>query len=67
MCRYSNLFQFAFQVNDVGGSMVVHVFGAYFGLAVSRMLCIGRSAHSTSSNEGSKYSSDITAMIGAYM
>ena len=42
--------------------MVVHVFGAYFGLAVSRV--IYKPEHSSSSNEGSSYQSDIFSMIG---
>ncbi|KAJ1528645.1 hypothetical protein ONE63_007040 [Megalurothrips usitatus] len=45
---------------DLGGSMVVHVFGAYFGLAVSRAM--GRPADT--SREGSSYASDLFAMIG---
>lgn len=40
--------------------MLVHVFGAYFGLAVSFVL---RRDHS-SDNEGPSYTSDTFAMIG---
>ena len=48
------------QVSDVGASMLVHVFGAYFGLAVS---CVLRRDVS-SEKEGATYNSDIFAMIG---
>lgn len=48
------------QASDLGGSMVVHVFGAYFGLAVSRAL--GRPKDT--SEEASSYTSDMFAMIG---
>ena len=50
------------QVADVGGSMFVHAFGAYFGLAVSRVLY--RDDVAKSEKEGSVYHSDIFAMIG---
>lgn len=49
-----------FKVSDIGASMLVHVFGAYFGLAVSFVL---RRDHS-SDNEGPSYTSDTFAMIG---
>ena len=48
------------EVSDVGASMLVHVFGAYFGLTVSLVL---RRDHS-SDKEGASYTSDIFAMIG---
>ncbi|KAK7071730.1 hypothetical protein SK128_020423 [Halocaridina rubra] len=47
---------------DMGDSMFVHAFGAYFGLAVSFMLY--REDASESEKEGSSYHSDIFAMIG---
>jgi hypothetical protein len=40
--------------------MLVHTFGAYFGLMVSYML----RRDFSSSNEGASYTSDIFAMIG---
>ncbi|XP_063869469.1 ammonium transporter Rh type B-like [Scylla paramamosain] len=46
---------------DMGDSMFVHVFGAYFGLAASLMLY--RRDVSTE-KEGSSYQSDMYAMIG---
>jgi ammonium transporter Rh len=51
------------KVADAGGSMVIHCFGAYFGLAVAFML---KRPEDTDNNnkEGSVYHSDIFAMIG---
>lgn len=51
-----------FEATDVGGSMFIHTFGAYFGLAVSFIL--SKFAPSESSKEGSDYKGDIFAMIG---
>ncbi|RXN00664.1 Ammonium transporter Rh type A [Acipenser ruthenus] len=49
--------------NDVGASMIIHAFGAYFGLAVARILYRPglKNGHE---NEGSVYHSDLFAMIG---
>ncbi|XP_026197137.1 ammonium transporter Rh type A [Anabas testudineus] len=49
--------------NDVGASMIIHAFGAYFGLAVARVLYRPglRNGHE---NDGSVYHSDMFAMIG---
>ena len=47
---------------DAGGSIVIHTFGAYFGLALSRVLYNEDSLDSP--NETSVYQSDIFAMIG---
>uniref|UniRef100_A0A0N5CD34 Ammonium_transp domain-containing protein n=1 Tax=Strongyloides papillosus TaxID=174720 RepID=A0A0N5CD34_STREA len=49
-------------VTDCGGSIVVHVFGAYFGLAIAKVL--DRDGIKKSNHEGSIYHSDIFAMIG---
>ncbi|CAJ0939730.1 unnamed protein product, partial [Mesorhabditis belari] len=51
------------KINDVGGSIVVHAFGAYFGLACSK--AFGRKEQRGHPNEGSNYHSDTFAMIGA--
>ncbi|MFH4976190.1 hypothetical protein AB6A40_002899 [Gnathostoma spinigerum] len=51
------------KVNDVGDSMVVHAFGAYFGLAVS--FAIADKRQREHDNEGSNYNSDVFSMIGA--
>ena len=45
--------------------MFVHAFGAYFGLAVSRVLY--RDDVAKSEKEGSVYHSDIFAMIGWFI
>ena len=44
--------------------MFVHVFGAYFGLAVARILY--KSSQQDNDNEGSIYHSDIFSMIGLF-
>ncbi|XP_065563752.1 ammonium transporter Rh type A-like isoform X2 [Artemia franciscana] len=49
-----------FHVADIGASMFVHVFGAYFGLMVSFVL---KRDH-RSPKEGAVYHSDVFAMIG---
>uniref|UniRef100_H2Z567 Ammonium transporter AmtB-like domain-containing protein n=1 Tax=Ciona savignyi TaxID=51511 RepID=H2Z567_CIOSA len=51
-----------FQATDIGGSMFIHAFGAYFGLAVARVLY--KKSQTNSRKEGSEYHSDIFAMIG---
>lgn len=50
------------KVTDVGGSILVHMFGAYFGLAVARMLY--REENEDNDKEGAVYHSDVFAMIG---
>jgi len=47
---------------DIGGSMVIHAFGAYFGLAVAKVIVEDK--HIDHDNEGSTGISDIFAMIG---
>ena len=47
---------------DAGGSIVIHTFGAYFGLALSRVLYNEDSLDSP--KEASVYQSDVFAMIG---
>ena len=51
-----------FQATDSGGSMTIHVFGAYFGLMVSRITF--KPSVETSVKDGSVYHSDLFAMIG---
>merc|ERR1719402_2065503 len=47
---------------DAGDTIFVHIFGAYFGLAVARVLA--KPSLSTSDNEGSSYNSDLFSMVG---
>ena len=51
------------KITDVGGSLIIHMFGAYFGLAVTRM--IYNENHAKDNEKvGSIYHSDMFAMIG---
>lgn len=49
---------------DVGDSMVVHEFGAYFGLAVAGVLYSSNVEPAAEERESSVYHSDLFAMIG---
>lgn len=51
-----------YEAVDMGGSMFVHTFGAYFGLACSWAL--GPPNHEETKDEASVYHSDMFAMIG---
>ncbi|KAL5291951.1 RHCG family protein [Megaselia abdita] len=51
-------------ITDVGGSITVHAFGAYFGLAVSLMLRPTKDKNVAGKHEGPSYNSDTFAMIG---
>lgn len=51
-----------FQAVDIGGSIFIHTFGAYFGLAVARML--NRTPQYEHPRNGSVYHSDLLSMIG---
>ncbi|KPJ17265.1 Ammonium transporter Rh type A [Papilio machaon] len=55
-----------FKATDVGGSLAIHTFGAYFGLAASWAMAYGRKKKSDQPNQLNKpiYSSDMTAMLG---
>lgn len=50
-------------VQDVGGSMAIHAFGAYFGLAATLVLSKRVSGEGHPKN-GSAYINDVTSMIG---
>lgn len=52
------------KATDTGDSMVVHAFGAYFGLMVSRIIYTKDTEEAEEENEKSVYHSDIFAMIG---
>ena len=53
---------YVFKAADVGGSMLIHTFGAYFGLACSLMLY--RRKATDNDRNSNVYHSDIFAMIG---
>lgn len=48
----------------MGGSITVHSFGAYFGLAVSFILRPKLDQNATGKLENASYTSDIFAMVG---
>ncbi len=50
------------EASDIGGSMLIHTFGAYFGLAVSFMLY--RKKATDHPRNSTVYHSDLFAMIG---
>ncbi|CAD7705468.1 unnamed protein product [Ostreobium quekettii] len=52
-----------FSAKDVGGSMGIHAFGAYFGLAATLFLSRKGTGSSHTQNR-SNYTSDVTSMIG---
>ncbi|CAO1415969.1 unnamed protein product [Diamesa serratosioi] len=52
------------KIVDIGGSITVHAFGAYFGLAVSFMLRPTKENAKAGELEGASYTSDIFAMVG---
>eukprot|EP00743_Colponemidia_sp_Colp-15_P001599 GILK01001746.1.p1 GENE.GILK01001746.1~~GILK01001746.1.p1 ORF type:complete len:506 (+),score=74.18 GILK01001746.1:92-1519(+) len=49
---------------DIGGSIVIHTFGAYFGLAVAMVLCRKPNNGYQHPFNGPRTSSDLFAMIG---
>ena len=53
---------YVFRAADVGGSMIIHTFGAYFGIAVSLMLY--RKRANDHPKNSTVYHSDLFAMIG---
>ncbi|CAG9819740.1 unnamed protein product [Phaedon cochleariae] len=65
-CTNSYLGSKILKVTDAGGSIFVHVFGAYFGLAVSYVINRRKNGKKESGNSllESTYTSDLFAMIG---
>jgi len=53
-----------FEAVDMGGSMYIHVFGAYFGLTLSMILSPKEAKGEKHPLDGSVYHSDLFAMIG---
>uniref|UniRef100_A0A3P9N028 Rh family, C glycoprotein a n=1 Tax=Poecilia reticulata TaxID=8081 RepID=A0A3P9N028_POERE len=51
------------QCRDAGGSMIIHCFGGYYGLAISWVL-YRPNIHQSKHLNGSNYHSDLFAMIG---
>ncbi|XP_006152853.1 ammonium transporter Rh type C isoform X1 [Tupaia chinensis] len=51
------------EVKDAGGSMTIHIFGAYFGLTVTWIL-YRRNLQQSKERQDSVYHSDLFAMIG---
>ncbi len=54
-------------VSDVGGSMVLHVFGAYFGLAVAFVLRREETTEEENPKEGSTKTSDLFSLLGTFL
>ena len=52
------------KVTDIGGSMIIHMFGAYFGLAVAIALRKDELRDGENAKEGSNVNSDLFSMIG---
>ncbi|XP_020849553.1 ammonium transporter Rh type A [Phascolarctos cinereus] len=52
------------KATDIGASMIIHAFGAYFGLAVAGVLYRPGLRRRRHDNEESAYHSDLFAMIG---
>ncbi|XP_045499903.1 ammonium transporter Rh type B-A [Colias croceus] len=64
------LVESVFKAADVGGSIAIHAFGAYFGLGVSLALKPRKTKNEATTApavdlNGPSYSSDVTAMIGS--
>jgi ammonium transporter Rh len=51
-------------LQDFGGSIAIHVFGAYFGLAAAWVLYKDEPGVGAHGKNGSEYITDVTAMIG---
>ena len=52
---------------DIGGTYVIHMFGAYYGLAVSRVLSAKKPKQTGWEHNTANYHSDVFAMIGELM
>ncbi len=52
------------KITDIGGSMIIHTFGAYFGLAASKILTNQKTLLSSADIQGSNYISDLFSMVG---
>lgn len=52
------------KVTDVGGSMLIHTFGAYFGLTASLILTNHKKLEKYEKNETTSKESDVFSLIG---
>lgn len=59
-----NIAIYFLKITDIGGSMIIHTFGAYFGLAVSYCITDKRTLKKCFEIQGSNYNSDLFSMIG---
>lgn len=68
-CINLYLMESVYKVTDIGGSIGIHTYGAYFGLGVSTAFRLrkptGLDAAGTERLDGPTYISDITAMLGS--
>ncbi|PNH12195.1 Ammonium transporter Rh type A [Tetrabaena socialis] len=53
-----------FKALDIGGSISIHAFGAYYGLAVSRWIATAPGGGTGHPKNGATPATDVTAMIG---
>jgi len=58
------MMEFFTGASDIGGSLTIHTFGAYFGLAVARILFDKNKEQIDNAAEGSEYHSELFSMIG---
>merc|ERR1719148_577394 len=52
------------EVEDIGGAMTIHMFGAYFGLAASYFMDNKKALADSTGRAGGNYNSQLFAMIG---
>lgn len=52
------------KITDIGGSMIIHTFGAFFGLTTSKILTNYKTLNKSLDVQGSNYTSDLFSMIG---
>jgi len=53
-----------YYISDIGGSIVLHTFGAYFGLACSMVLNTGKNKRPKNKLSEPNYHSDLFSMVG---
>lgn len=65
MLKKGSFFILKIQIVDIGGSITVHAFGAYFGLACSFIMRPKKENCKAGELEGASYTSDTFAMVGS--